>query len=46
LCCGTLYRRGMSDGSNHLDPNRPDAVRLSVSEGSALGEAALPATGR
>jgi len=22
----------MSDGSNYLDPNRPDAVRLSVSD--------------
>jgi hypothetical protein len=31
----------MSAGSNHLDPNRPDAVRLSVSEGSAFGEGAL-----
>ena len=31
----------MSDGSNYLDPNRPDAVRLSVSDASALGEAAL-----
>jgi hypothetical protein len=35
------YRRCMSDGSNYLDPNRPDAVRLSVSDASALGEAAL-----
>src|ERR1700726_1376534 len=31
----------MSDGSNYLDPNRPDAVRLSVSGARALGEAAL-----
>jgi LDH2 family malate/lactate/ureidoglycolate dehydrogenase len=31
----------MSDGSNYLDPNRPDAVRLSVSDARALGEAAL-----
>src|SRR6266446_3681221 len=31
----------MSDGSNYLDPNRPDAVRLGVSEARALGEAAL-----
>ena len=31
----------MSDGSNYLDPNRPDAVRLSVSDTRALGEAAL-----
>jgi len=35
------YHRCMSDGSNYLDPNRPDAVRLSVSDASALGEAAL-----
>jgi LDH2 family malate/lactate/ureidoglycolate dehydrogenase len=27
----------MSDGSNHLDPNRPDAVRFSVGEARALG---------
>src|ERR1700748_2796264 len=26
------YRRCMSDGSNYLDPNRPDAVRLGVSK--------------
>ena len=31
----------MSDGSNYLDPDRPDAVRLSVSDARALGEAAL-----
>jgi Malate/L-lactate dehydrogenase len=31
----------MCDGSNYLDPNRPDAMRLSVSEARALGEAAL-----
>ena len=31
----------MSDGSNYLDPNRPDALRLSVSDARALGEAAL-----
>jgi hypothetical protein len=30
-----------SDGSNYLDPNRPDAVRLGVSDARALGEAAL-----
>jgi len=35
----------MSDGSNYLDPNRPDAVRLSVSEARALGEAALARIG-
>src|SRR6266446_6064952 len=35
------YRRCVSDGSNYLDPNRPDAVRLSVSDARALGEAAL-----
>ena len=34
----------MSDGS-YLDPNRPDAVRLSVSEARALGEAALARIG-
>jgi hypothetical protein len=26
----------MNDGSNYLDPNRPDAVRLSVSDARAL----------
>ena len=31
----------MSAGSNYLDPNRPEAVRLSVSDARALGEAAL-----
>jgi Cupin domain len=31
----------LSDGSNYLDPNRPDAVRLSVSDARALGEGAL-----
>ena len=38
---GTTYRHFMSDGSNDLDPDRPGAVRLSVSEAQALGEAAL-----
>jgi hypothetical protein len=28
----TAYRSRMSDGSNYLDPNRPDAARLSVGE--------------
>ena len=31
----------MSNSSNNLDPDRPDAVRLSVSDARALGEAAL-----
>ena len=31
----------MSDGSNYLDPNRPDAVRLSVSDARARGEIAV-----
>ena len=35
----------MSDGSNYLDTNRPDAVRLSVGEARALGEAALARIG-
>ncbi len=35
----------MSDGSNYLDPNRPDAVRLGVSEARALGESALSRIG-
>ena len=35
----------MSDGSNYLDPNRPDAVRLSVSDARALGEDALSRIG-
>jgi len=35
----------MSDGSNYLDPNRPDAVRLSVSEARSLGTGALAAIG-
>src|SRR3954454_9559910 len=35
----------MSDGSNYLDPNRPDAVRLSVGEARALGEGALSRIG-
>jgi len=30
----------MSDGSNYLDPDRPEAVRLSVGNARALGEAA------
>ncbi|MGD9614524.1 MAG: hypothetical protein AB7H90_15870 [Alphaproteobacteria bacterium] len=29
---GSAYGYRMSNGSNHLDPNRPDAVRLSVAE--------------
>ncbi len=35
----------MSDGSNYLDPNRPDAVRLSVDEARSLGEDALARIG-
>jgi LDH2 family malate/lactate/ureidoglycolate dehydrogenase len=35
----------MSDGSNYLDPDRPGAVRLSVDEARALGEAALARIG-
>ena len=35
----------MSEGSNHLDPNRPDAVRLSVGEARVPGEAALAGIG-
>jgi LDH2 family malate/lactate/ureidoglycolate dehydrogenase len=35
----------MSGGSNHLDPNRPDAVRLSVGQARALGEGALARIG-
>jgi LDH2 family malate/lactate/ureidoglycolate dehydrogenase len=35
----------MSDGSNYLDPNRPDAMRLSVGEVRALGESALARIG-
>jgi hypothetical protein len=32
------FRRFISDGSNYLDPNRPDAVRLNVSD---IGTASL-----
>ena len=35
----------MIDGSNYLDPDRPEAVRLSVGEAWALGEAALARIG-
>jgi LDH2 family malate/lactate/ureidoglycolate dehydrogenase len=35
----------MSSGANHLDQNRPDAVRLSVEDARALGEAALARIG-
>ena len=31
----------MTEGSNYLDPDRPGAVRLSVDDARALGEAAL-----
>jgi LDH2 family malate/lactate/ureidoglycolate dehydrogenase len=31
----------MSGGANYLDPDRPEAVRLSVGDARALGEAAL-----
>ena len=35
----------MRHGSNYLDPDRPDAVRLGISEARALGEAALARIG-
>jgi LDH2 family malate/lactate/ureidoglycolate dehydrogenase len=35
------YRRGMTGGSNYLDPDRPGAIRLAVAEARALGEGAL-----
>ena len=35
----------MSNGSNYLDPDRPGAVRLSVGDARALGEAALARIG-
>ena len=35
----------MSEGSNYLDPDRPEAVRLSVGNARALGEAALARIG-
>jgi LDH2 family malate/lactate/ureidoglycolate dehydrogenase len=35
----------MGEPSNYLDPNRPDAVRLSVVEARALGEGALAGIG-
>ena len=35
----------MSGGSNYLDPNRPDTVRLGVGEARALGEGALARIG-
>jgi LDH2 family malate/lactate/ureidoglycolate dehydrogenase len=35
----------MSSGSNYLDPDRPGAVRLSVGDARALGEAALARIG-
>ena len=35
----------MSSGPNYLDPDRPEAVRLSVGEAWALGEAALARIG-
>jgi len=35
----------MSSGSNYLDPDRPEAVRLRVAEAWALGEAALSRIG-
>jgi LDH2 family malate/lactate/ureidoglycolate dehydrogenase len=42
---GPSYGESMSDGSNYLDPNRPDASRLSVAEARALSEAALARIG-
>jgi len=41
----TTYRDSMRDGSNYLDPDRPEAVRLSVGDARALGEAALARIG-
>jgi L-2-hydroxycarboxylate dehydrogenase (NAD+) len=35
----------MIGGSNYLDPDRPGAVRLSVGDARALGEAALARSG-
>jgi hypothetical protein len=35
----------MSGGCNYLDPDRPEAVRLSVSDARAFGEAALARIG-
>jgi LDH2 family malate/lactate/ureidoglycolate dehydrogenase len=35
----------MSEGSNYFDPDRPEAVRLSVGDARALGEAALARIG-
>jgi LDH2 family malate/lactate/ureidoglycolate dehydrogenase len=45
LAAAQTYRRHMSEASNYLDPNRPEAVRLSVIEARALGEGALAAIG-
>src|SRR3954454_22637864 len=42
---GPAYGGSMSDGSNYLDPNRPDAVRLSIAEARTLGEGALARIG-
>jgi hypothetical protein len=42
---GTSYRRSMSNGTNYLDPDRPGAIRLSVADARALGEAALAGIG-
>jgi hypothetical protein len=38
------YRRCVTEGSNYLDPDRPEAVRLSV--GDALDEIAPPTESR
>ena len=35
----------MKDGANYLDPDRPEAVRLSVGDARAFGEAALARIG-
>jgi hypothetical protein len=35
----------MSNGSNYLDPDRPGAVRLSIGDARAFGEAALAPIG-
>ena len=42
---GAAYGSRMCEGSNYLDPNRPDAVRLGVGEARALGETALARIG-
>ena len=46
LAAARHYRRYMTgSGSNYLDPDRPEAVRLSVGDARALAEAALARIG-